>query len=123
MTYGDWSSDVCSSDLFTGPSRCTLWQAEQNSGESCRMNAFMKVWRCGAGFRYVMKRSILRTNGSRLDANLCSGGYRIVKPPLPIELSTSTMEWQETHPKPFWASGVSSCSLIGLSKRPLKNTA
>ena len=87
------------------------------------MNGFMNVVRCGSGSRYVRKSSSARMYGLRLEASSCSGGYSIVKPPLPIVLSTWTMEWQETQPRPFCASGVSICSLIGLSKRPLKNTA
>ncbi len=43
--------------------------------------------------------------------------------PCPIVLPTCTMEWHETQPRPFCASGVSTCSLIGRSKRPLKKTA
>ncbi len=38
-------------------------------------------------------------------------------------LRTCTIEWQEVQPSPFCASGVSTCSLIGRSKRPLKKTA
>ena len=34
-----------------------------------------------------------------------------------------TIEWHEVQPSPFCASGVSICSLMGRSNRPLKNTA
>ena len=49
--------------------------------------------------------------------------YSIVKSPCPMELFTWTIEWQEVQARPACASGVSICSLIGRSKRPLKNTA
>src|SRR5262245_18931644 len=38
-------------------------------------------------------------------------------------LPTCTMEWHDVQPSPACASSVSICSLIGRSKRPLKNTA
>ena len=62
-------------------------------------------------------------NGFRLLISSWRGGYSIVKPPLPIELSTWVMAWHEVQASPAWASGVSICSLIGRSNRPLKNTA
>ena len=37
----------------------------------------------------------------------------MVKSPLPMVLPTCMMEWQETQPSPFCASGVSTCSLMG----------
>ena len=58
-----------------------------------------------------------------LTARSCSGGYSISKSPCPIVLRTWTIEWHEVQPSPFCASGVSICSLIGRSKRPLKKTA
>ena len=47
----------------------------------------------------------------------------MTKSPWPIVLSTCEMEWHEVHASPAWASGVSICSLMGRSNRPLKNTA
>ena len=47
----------------------------------------------------------------------------MVKPPLPIELSTCTMAWHEVQARPARASGVSICGSIGFSNRPLKKTA
>ena len=47
----------------------------------------------------------------------------MVKSPLPIELATWVMAWQEVQARPACASAVSICPLIGFSKRPLKNTA
>ena len=38
-------------------------------------------------------------------------------------LPTCTIEWQDVQLRPACASGVSICSLIGRSKRPLKKTA
>src|SRR6476469_5003521 len=70
-----------------------------------------------------MKWSRVLTTGFLLVASSWSGGYSMVKPPLPIELSTWTMAWQEVQASPACASGVSICSLIGRSKRPLKKTA
>jgi hypothetical protein len=52
-----------------------------------------------------------------------SGGYSMMKPPWPMELCTSVMAWHEVQARPACASGVSICSLIGRSKRPLKKTA
>src|SRR5579883_2270471 len=40
---------------FTGMSRCTLWQEEQNSAVCVRMNGLRKVRRCGSGLRRTMK--------------------------------------------------------------------
>ncbi len=100
-----------------------MWHDAQNSGESSRMNGFMNVRRCGSGSRYVRKLSIFRTKGFRLLAILCSGGYSMVKSPLPMLLSTCVIAWQDVHARPVCASGVSTCSAIGRSKRPLKKTA
>ncbi len=61
--------------------------------------------------------------GLLLFASSCSGGYSIVKPPFPMLLSTWVIEWHEVQASPACASGVSICSLIGRSNRPLKNTA
>ena len=47
----------------------------------------------------------------------------MVKSPWPMVLPTWVIEWHEVQPRPFCASGVSICSLMGRSKRPLKNTA
>src|SRR5881296_166871 len=70
-----------------------------------------------------MKRSNLRIHGLRLEAISCNGGYSIRKSPWPMLLPTCTMEWHDMQPKPFCASGVSTCSLMGRSNRPLKKTA
>ncbi len=87
------------------------------------MNGFMNVRRCGSGFRYVRNRSIVLMMGFLLFASSCSGGYSIVTPACPIELSTCVIEWHDVQASPACASGVSIWSLIGRSNRPLKNTA
>ena len=58
-----------------------------------------------------------------LEASSCSGGYSTVKSPFPMLLPTCTMAWQDMQPRPACASGVSTCSDMGRSKRPLKKTA
>ena len=47
----------------------------------------------------------------------------MVKSPWPIVLFTCTIEWQDVQLSPTWASGVSTCSLIGRSNLPAKITA
>ena len=64
-----------------------------------------------------------RSDRLSLAARSCSGGYSIVKSPWPIVLPTCVMAWHDVHARPACASGVSICSLIGRSNRPLKNTA
>src|SRR3954449_7794717 len=63
------------------------------------------------------------STGLVLAARSCIGGYSISKSPWPMVLLTCVIEWHEVHARPACASGVSICSLIGRSKRPLKNTA
>ena len=46
-----------------------------------------------------------------------------MKSPWPIVLFTCTIEWQDVQLSPTWASGVSTCSLIGRSNLPAKITA
>jgi hypothetical protein len=87
------------------------------------MNGFMNVRRCGSGFKYVRNRSIVRMKAFLLVASSCSGGYSIVKPPWPMLPWTCVIEWHDVQANPACASGVSICSLIGRSNRPLKNTA
>ena len=71
--------------MFTGSSRCTLWQAAQNSAESWRMKAFMKVaavrLRIEVGDELV---DLAQISGFWLEADRCSGGYSMVKSPLPM---------------------------------------
>src|SRR5512134_1747341 len=70
-----------------------------------------------------MNRSILRITGFLLVISSWRAGYSMVNPPLPMELSTWVMAWHDVQASPAWASGVSICSLMGRSKRPLKKTA
>src|ERR1035441_7962806 len=58
-----------------------------------------------------------------LEASSWSGGYSTVKSPFPMLLPTCTMAWHDMQPRPACASGVSICSEMGRSKRPLKNFA
>ena len=87
------------------------------------MNGFMNVSRCGCGSSASSLSCAHRNSGWSLTARSCSGGYSMTKSPLPIELPTCVMAWHDVQLRPFCASGVSICCLIGVSKRPLKNTA
>src|SRR5215831_1827806 len=73
------------------------------------MNGLRNARLCGSGF----------TLTTRSD----SVGYSIVKPPWPIVLSTETIAWHATQPRPTCDSGRLMIFLIGVSIRPLKSTA
>ena len=100
-----------------------MWHDEQNSALCSVWNGFMKVSRWGFGASRSSRSCTLRSRGCSLAARSCSGGYSMVKSPWPMVLPTCTIEWHDVQPSPACASGVSICSTIGVSKRPLKNTA
>ena len=100
-----------------------MWQLLQNSGVCSVMNGLMNVSRCGCGSSSSSLSWAHCSTGCVLTARSCSGGYSITKSPLPIVLPTCVIAWHDVQPRPFWASGVSICCLIGVSNRPLKNTA
>ena len=104
-------------------SRCTLWHVEQKSAAWSFMNGFRNARRCGSGFTFTRKSWRNRIIGCSLAARSDRVGYSIVYPPWPMVLSTSTIAWQATHPRPAWASGVCSTSLIGRSIMPLNISA
>src|SRR3954470_15019351 len=83
----------------------------------------MNVSRCTFGARYRSVSCVQRSTGCSLAARSWRGGYSMSKCPWPIVLCTLVIEWHDVHERPACASGVSICSFIGRSKRPLKNTA
>src|SRR5260370_20768979 len=109
--------------LFTGQSRGTLWQPEENSAVCSRMNGFRKVRRCGSGFTLTMKSCSARITGFSLAASSWSLGYSRTKSPWPMVLFTSTMLWHIMQLRPACAAGVFSIWRIGVSNIPLKRSA
>ena len=101
-----------------------MWHDEQNSAVCSRWNGLRNI-------SLVRLRDRCRSAGrarsaaadSRWRRDRAAAGTRSRSRPGPSCCCTFVIEWHDVHARPACASGVSICSLIGWSKRPLKNTA
>ena len=80
----------------------------------------MKASRWGCGARSISLSCSASSSRLSLAASPWMAGYSITKSPCPIELPTWLMEWHDTQPRPACASGLSICSLTGVSNVPAK---
>ena len=82
--------------------------------EADTLNGSFPVLSCAAALEF--ERELLAGDEAREWAAMSRAGLGHV-------LFTRVMAWHEVQPSPACASGVSICSRMGRSKRPLKKTA